>query len=141
MGRRVLSAETTDTRMQRSQYTHTLGQGGMVLSLLYHWTSPWLPAHPRHLRHVEPSVLVAFSLCVEHDSVQGMVDHGNTTVEHDCQLGNPLDPPEGGIAYKGGRPAGIAPSGEPTFVGVAGCLGAAGLGEAGGLTGSCPMPS
>ena len=89
-----------------------------------------------------PAFWCILSLCVErHDSVQGMVDHGNTTVEHDCQLGSPLDPPEGGIAYKGGRPAGTAPSGEPTFVGVAGCLGAAGLGEAGGLMGSGPMPS
>ena len=47
-------------------------------------------APARHLRHVEPSVLVAFYLCVEHDSMQGMmsmVDYEkSTTVEHDCKL-------------------------------------------------------
>ena len=82
-------------------------------------------------------------LCSEHDyRCRGA--SMRTRLSRD-QLGNPsrtpLGPRVSSIAYKGGRPAGSAPSGEPTFVGVAACLGPAGLGELGGLMGSCPGPS
>ena len=54
------------------------------------WPMASCHPYPWHLRHVEPSVLVAFYLCVEHDSMQGMmsmVDYEkSTTVEHDCKL-------------------------------------------------------
>ena len=142
----------TQSRAYTAFYTHRAHTRHTALWAAWSFRSP-LPLWASRLAHGflpipgtcgmwNPAFWCILSLCVErHDSVQGMVDHGNTTVEHDCQLGSPLDPPEGGIAYKGGRPAGTAPSGEPTFVGVAGCLGAAGLGEAGGLMGSGPMPS